>query len=239
MIDWHGMRDVYGSAADIPVLLGAAAASTDWEAPAWQELWSRLYHQDSVAPASYAALPALAQIASGRPEVAVDPALFLVAAIISAEARSPRSTQARAEHSAAIAALGPVAEHKLALVADQVEFVWALHTVAALTGSPAWAHALQGLANEEIELECPICQDHIYLELSGNVLVATADPDDLSAAQPVLPADLGSLDAAQAHLLGLCNAHGRADTAASILQLSGEIMCPHCRARFRLGEALA
>jgi hypothetical protein len=145
VIDWHGVRDVYGSAADIPVLLEAAAASTDWEAPAWQELWSRLYHQGSVAPASYAALPRLAQVATGRPEVAVDP---------------------------------------------------------------------------------------------GNVLVATADPDDLGAAQVVLPADPGSLDAAQAHLLGLCHARGRADTAASLLQLFGETMCPHCLTRFKLGAAL-
>src|SRR4051794_32991558 len=124
--DWQGVRDVYGSAADIPALLRDAASTNDWDAEAWQELWGRLYHQGSVAPASYLALPALAAIAASRVDVDLAPALFLAAAIISSTDGPPETDGVRGRYAADLALLRPVAEHKLALVSDRRDALWAL-----------------------------------------------------------------------------------------------------------------
>ncbi len=45
MVDWQNLRDIYGSAVEVPNLLEAAASSTQWHAPAWQDLWQRLYQR--------------------------------------------------------------------------------------------------------------------------------------------------------------------------------------------------
>ncbi len=130
----------------------------------------------SVAPASYAALPRLAQIASERPDVAIDPSLFLFASIISSIDGPPEIATVRELYATEIADLVPVADHKLDLVSDRADVVYALQTVAALENLSPWQRWLEGPPNEEVELECPSCGDHVYLELVGGELVATIDP---------------------------------------------------------------
>jgi hypothetical protein len=87
--NWGELRDVYGSAAEIPKLLAAGATETGLDSPAWGDLWGRLCHQGTVPPASYAALPDLRRIASSRPELPLDPVLFLAAAIIAVTGAPP------------------------------------------------------------------------------------------------------------------------------------------------------
>lgn len=239
MVDWRQLRDVYGSASDVPLLLEAAAASTDWDAPCWQELWSRLYHQGSVAPASYAALPRLAEVAGARPDVALDPALVLFTSIIAATDGPPQITDTRDRYAGAIAALVPVAEHKLGLVDDRTDTIYALQAIAALEDLSVWQRQLHGLANEEVELECPACGDHIYLELVGDAIVATADPDDTRQARVVRAAHAEDLAAPEARLLDLCQVHGHTRVAAELLHLFGQVSCPHCQAEFRVADAFS
>lgn len=239
MVEWRQLRDIYGSASDIPQLLEAAAASTDWNAPCWRELWSRLYHQGSVAPASYAALPRLAEIAGARPDVAMDPALILFTAIIAARARQSEITDTRGRYAGAIAALVPVAEHKLDLVDDRADTIYALQTVAAVEDLSVWQRQLHGLANDEVELECPACGDHIYLVVAGDAIVATADPDDTRQGRLVRSARSEDLAAPEARLLDLCQAHGHARVAAELLHLFGQVTCPHCQNQFRVADAFA
>jgi len=239
MVDWRQLRDIYGSAADVPAFLEAAASSTDWDAGAWQELWSRLYHQGSVAPASYAALPDLAQIAGARHDVAVEPALFLFAAIIASTDGPPEIAEARDRYATQIAGLVPIAEHKLDLVGERSDVAWALQTVAALEDLSVWQRELQGLANEEIELECPTCGDHVYLELVGDDLVATADPTDTRQSRSVRRAHPADLAAPEARLLELCLSHGHVTVAAELLALFGEVSCPHCEAQLNIAAAYA
>ena len=83
-IDWSTLHHAYGPAGDIPALLARA-----WSAPApatyrdepWFALWSALYHQDDVYPASYAAVPELIAIAAERGGAVAAESLFLAASI--------------------------------------------------------------------------------------------------------------------------------------------------------------
>lgn len=60
MSDWDLLTDAYGSAGEVPTLLGAARKH---DAPARDELWGRLCHQGTVSTASYAAISFLAELA--------------------------------------------------------------------------------------------------------------------------------------------------------------------------------
>lgn len=239
MVDWLRLRDIYGSAAEVPRLLEAAASSTDWDAPVWDELWSRLCHQGSVAPASYAALPALAEIAGMRRDVAVEPALYLFASIIASTDGPPEIAKVRDRHAPEIAGLVWIAERKLDLVDERIDVIYALQTVAALENLSPWQRWLHGLANEEAELECPLCADHVYLELVGGELVATINPDDTADGRPVHPARPAELTAPEARLLGLCVSRGHASVAAELLHLFGQVTCPHCHTQFSTATAYA
>ena len=237
--NWQAMCDVYGSAADIPALLDAAASATDWDAPAWRVLWLRLCHQGSVAPASYAALPALARIAESRADLALDPALFLAASIIASKDGPPEISDVRNVYAAQITALRPVAEYKLELVRKRPDVLYALEVVAAFEDLSIWQRDLDRLVNEEVELDCPSCNHYIYLGLVDGALVATADRDAVGDGLPVQPADPGGLGAAEARLLALCRAHNHAAVSRELLQLFGQATCPHCGATFSVADAMA
>ena len=190
-----------------------------------------------MAPASYAALPRLAQIAAARPDVAVEPALFLFASIIASVDGPTPTDQVRVHAVSAISALVPVAEHKLDLVHDRTDVIYALQAVAAVENLPVWQRELDGLAGEELELECPACGVHVYLELLGQDLVATADPDQPHRGRPMRPADPARLPAPEARLIHLCLAHGHRSVAAELLQLFGHATCPHCNVPFTVADA--
>jgi len=239
MTDWQALQDVYGSAAGIPALLADAASAAEWDAPVWGELWSRLCHQGTVTPASYAALPALTLIAESRVTVPLDPALFLVASIIASVDGPPEITDVRSVHAAQIGSLGPVAERKLDLVHARADFLYALQTVAALEDLSVWQRELEGLVNEEVELECPSCKKHIYLELIDGALVATIDPNLVRGGQPVHPAEPAELGTTEARLLRLCHAHNQAAVGNELLQLFGQTHCPNCSAHLAVADALA
>ena len=221
-----------------PALLRDAAATADWSAVAWHELWQRLYHQGSVSPASYAALPALAKIAASRTEVALDPALFRVAAIIASNDAPSAIDGARGVYAAELAALRPGAEGKVALVRDRADVLWALKVVAALEDLSPWQRDLDRLANDEVELECPSCGDYIYLELVDGALVAATGSDGVHDGQPVQQAPPSDLGPAKARLVTLSEANGHPDVAREMLQLLGRAGCPHCGTWFPIPDGL-
>jgi len=55
---WSALHHAYGSAGDVPALLRRLAAhpSSSSDEP-WRTLWSSLYHQGDIFPASFAAIP--------------------------------------------------------------------------------------------------------------------------------------------------------------------------------------
>jgi len=237
--DWAELRDVYGSAAAIPALLADAALTTDWAAPVWNELWGRLCHQGTVSPASYAALPALAQIAESRADVALDPAIFLAASIIASTDGPPEATDVRSVYRTQIETLRPVAEHKLELVHERVDVIYALQVVAAFEDLSIWQRRLEGLVDAEVELECPSCGDSIDLALVNGAFPAMTDPGEIDGARPRRQAEPTELGTAEARLLSLCHTYRHTVVANELLQLFGQTRCPNCGALVSIAEALS
>ena len=62
---WNELKQAYGTAEDIPVLIQTLAAEPGPDH--WNELWGYLCHQGSVYSATYAAFPHLVEIARSRP----------------------------------------------------------------------------------------------------------------------------------------------------------------------------
>jgi hypothetical protein len=238
VLNWSQLRDIYGPAGDIPELLDAAASETSWDAPVWKELWERLYHQGSVAPASYAALPALCEIARARPDIALDPALFLAAAILSSTGGPLDREIVRSENGDQVKAIQPLARYKLGLVTDPTDFVYTLQNVAIFGDFGVWQRGLEGLANQEVELDCPTCGDHVYLELTETTSIASLDPDDLHAGTRLEPAVRSDLLAPESTLLNLAVAHQQHLVQVQLLQLFGHFVCPACKQRVRIAAAL-
>ena len=63
--DWAHLTHAYGSAADTPGLF-ARLDGGPGDKDVWADLWSSLCHQGTVYDASFAALPLLTDIATGR-----------------------------------------------------------------------------------------------------------------------------------------------------------------------------
>jgi len=59
---WSELRDAYGSASRVAVILRAVEAGEDND-QAWDDLWSRICHQGDVCDAAYAAVPHLVRVA--------------------------------------------------------------------------------------------------------------------------------------------------------------------------------
>lgn len=239
MVNWSQLRDVYGSAGDIPTLLRAAASETNWDAQVWDDLWSRLCHQGSVTPASYAAVPELSDIAKARPEVATEPALFLAAAILASTDGPLDRETVRAEYAEQVEALRPVALHKLGMTTDPTGFIYALQNVAVLEGFGVWQQELEGLANQEVEADCPACGDHVYLELADDMAIASLHPDDSDAGTRLEPATRSDLMLPESTLYDLAGTYGHQELQRQLLQIFGHFICPACSNRVRIAEAFA
>lgn len=226
-LNWAELRDIYGTAEAVPSLLEAAANRDDWDAEPWQELWGRLLHQGSIAPASEAALPRLIEIALAHHSVPVDPALFLVAGIFAAASSKPSGGELRRHHAAGLAALGPVARHKLKLVSDAADFAYALECVAAIEDLGHWQRDLEWLPNEEAELECSSCGELLLLEFAAVGLSARSQLE-AGVSIAVVPADPSGLAEPERTLFELAESNGQGLVARRLLEIFGEIQCPTC-----------
>ena len=200
---------------------------TDWASKVWEVLCSRMYHQGSAYPASRAAVPLLVEITRTWRAVAVDPALFLAASILSeiddtgSGAADPR--------------LVDLATHKLSLVDERIDVLYALQCVDGLEGLTAWFEPLAGLTGEGIEVNCRACGDHVFVEVPDDGMFSTELPDDIRG-QPVTPATDDNLGPGAACPLTLARDHDHGTVAAQLLTLFGRVACPVCGALFHIGD---
>ena len=70
--EWAHLTDAYGSAKNIPTLLGQLTSypPSDGHNEPWHSLWSALCHQGSIYPASFAAVPYIVLALEGSPRLA-------------------------------------------------------------------------------------------------------------------------------------------------------------------------
>jgi hypothetical protein len=165
--------------------------------------------------------------------------LFLAAAILGSTDGPLDQRTARADYAAQIAALQPLARRKLELVTDPIEFIYALQNVAILEDLGVWQHELDGLANGELQLDCPACGDHVYVEVAADdALVASLDPDSLDAGTRLVAVSPSDLQPPESTLLEMAGTHGQQQLQGQLLQVFGHFKCPACSQRVRIANAL-
>ena len=121
--DWQSLKRAYGAAADIPVLLervGGFPAEPDWQAEPWFSLWSALYHQGDIHPASIAAVPHIVAALATAPERAALSFYLLPAPIAVADSISPVGVapEVRRGFSTSLLELGAIARAALPSITD-------------------------------------------------------------------------------------------------------------------------
>lgn len=169
MTDWRALTHAYGPADDVPGLLATAAAAGPDDDHAWDDLWSRLCHQSSVYPASYAALPHLAAAAAAdTPRRYLQPLQLAAAIIASTDTGGADVHHVKAQHGEAMAQLEQLAIASLArpeVRSDPTAFVHALQAVLAFRGVPAWGNHLDLIADGGFSFPCPSCDTYLTLVL--------------------------------------------------------------------------
>ncbi|GHI09316.1 hypothetical protein AQI88_31635 [Streptomyces cellostaticus] len=223
--DWSQLTHAYGTADDIPGLFARLDGGPGDE-QVWHALWSALCHQGSVYSASFAALPLLTDIATGRAAGARDEAVALAGFVV-AEADPPE----RFRYEDQIAELLPVAHACLAEIPanDPKEFVYHTQFLLAFEGVPFWSRELEVLL-EEFEAECPQC-GALTAVLVGEYL------DDCEA--ELHPADPAGLTGIGARLHAMAVGAGQEAVAEWVARLFGRVRCPECETLFGLAESAA
>ncbi len=141
MPEWHTLRHAYGSAEDIPALLDQLLLGEDAEV--WDELWSRVCHQDTVYSASFAALPYLLAAASKWQASQRLRPLALAAAIVASWDVKGSRAQLIAEHLTVVDELRKLTLETLASRAfARNDYVYLLQAALAFQGDRLWGHEL-------------------------------------------------------------------------------------------------
>jgi hypothetical protein len=122
-IDWNTLHHAYGVAGDIPERLdqlNTFPAEVDWQSEPWFSLWSALYHQGDIYPASLAAVPTIVSALAVMPRKATLSFYLLPASIAVADHANPVAVpqHIRREFEESLLALGSIAKAALASISD-------------------------------------------------------------------------------------------------------------------------
>jgi hypothetical protein len=238
MTDWSKLRHAYGTAEDIPGLLGQL--SPDQLTQAWYDLWSRLYHQGAAYSASYAALPALTQKAREWPACGRTGLLVLAAAIISIGDQPYRD--AYAAQIAELAALTGEALLEPGLTGDPVTYVYLLQALLAFEGAGVWGRHLDGLLSEEYEVPCPHCEARNFIVFARYGYFSTLDDMYMKGIGgerlTLYPADPDALEGLPRRLHTRVLADGHPGIADKLTYVFGTAQCAACGTLFPLDQAI-
>ena len=154
MTDWHALRDAYGPADSVPTVLDSV--TPDYSHPAWDELWSRLCHQGTVYPASFAALPRLEALARAWKGRQRDPILHLTGAIVCSTDRVGVEGDPLPPLDGTIRQLRHLAAECLeGDERSEQDFIYLLQAARGLEGDALWGVHLDCLVHGELSASCP------------------------------------------------------------------------------------
>lgn len=233
---WHELTHAYGSAEDIPALFARLGGTED--DAVWNDLWSALCHQGDVYEASWMAMPVLRDIALGRAPGEPIQAV-LMAGLIASDPDEAR----RARFAREIGELLGVARGLLFDPAvDESSFVYLLQSVLAFEGVAVWSRELEGVCDEEYELDCPACEGGLFVAFgsygtftsSGDYVGSDAVGEEGRA--ELVPAVPDRLEGIGARLYRAAAEAGRTQVAQALTHAFGEARCPSCDAVFSVSE---
>jgi hypothetical protein len=243
MTDWAQLTHAYGSAEDIPGLLELAVP--DMRSEVWTELWSRLCHQGTVYPASFAALPVLTLLArQWSPADRVMP-LILAGDIVASTDRPHDARDPRVSYGAEVSELIGLTEQALqnpGLRLDPATYIYLLQALLGLEGVEVWGDRLDGVNDEEYEVPCPSCGTGNFVVFGKDGHFTTLDsmymnkPDgERIPLQPKQPHDLGPLGS---RLHARVLADGHPDLADKLTYVFGSAYCVDCGTLFQVDQAV-
>jgi hypothetical protein len=244
MTDWSTLTHAYGSATDIPGLLGQLEPGGSYQV--WSDLASRLYHQGTVYSASHAILPELTRLArEWSPADRADP--ILLAGSILASVDQPYGVpDPRVAYTGEIAELKALTEEVLevpALCANPGDYVPLLQMLLAFEGVETWRDQLDGLLAEEFEVQCPGCEIENYIVFGEYGYFSTLDDMYMNNSEskriPLRPADPASLEGVAEWLHRRMLADGHPDIADKLTYVFGGAECVDCGDGFRVDETAA
>lgn len=246
-LDWSRLRHAYGSASDLPRLFDEIGDS-ELADVAWEELWASLYHQGSVYEASFAALPALTEIATGRKPGARRQALSLAGRIVVEEQRLHEPGYVQARYPAAINELHQLTQNQTMarpFEGDEDDFLYWLEHLLAFEGVPVWRRRLR---REEHPVVCPSCALSLEIDLShkppgtrlrdpnAGFRVVGREGPILTGIRPAAPADLPPL---ASRLHGAAVGAEQSAVAEHLTHLFGCTTCPDCASDFSVPDQVA
>lgn len=235
-IDWSRLEHAYGSAADVPQLF-EQVGDPDMAEEGWDGLFSSLCHQGTVYPASFAALPVLADIATGRRPGDRQAALALAGGIVAGERHLHQPGHVRAHYPQALAELHRMAQHYLTEEPFEdvgSDYLYLLETLLAFEGVPVWSEDLhRGLH----DVECPSCLQSLEIDLfhrppgtyrrdpHATVRLVNMKGPTLTGVYPAAPPDLKPL---ASRLYRMAAEAGQPAAAEHLTFLFGRATCPDC-----------
>ena len=236
-INWHELTHAYGSAEDIPGLF--ARLGGDEDDKIWSELWGSLCHQGSVYEASWAAMPVLADIALGRAPGEPIQAV-LMAGLVTTDPDADR----RERYAREIGELLGVARGLFAAETDPGTFVYLQMAVLAFEGTGGvWAEALEGVNSEEYSIECPGCEDDLFVAFgeygtftSSGDYVTGAGAKSTEGRAELVPVDPARLEGIGARLYREAAEAGLTQLAGALTHVFGRTRCPSCDAEFTVSD---
>lgn len=243
MIDWSQLKHTYGTAEDIPGLLGQLEPIGSTQA--WSDLWSRLCHQGSVYSASHAALPTLTRLARDWSNADRADPLILAGAIFSSVDQPYGEPDPRITYATELTELLELTEQALrhpSLAEDSDSYVALLGTLLALEGVEVWGEQLDGLVREEFELPCPDCETENFIVFGEYGYFSTIDDMYMnntdSQRKPLQPAPPHALEGLAERLYTRAIADGHSSIANKLTYVFGSAECADCGTVFRVDDAI-
>ncbi|MFD7872922.1 hypothetical protein ACFV5G_02135 [Streptomyces sp. NPDC059766] len=245
MTDWGRLHHAYGTAEDIPGLLDAVCP--DPKDPGWDALWSRLCHQGTVYPASYAALPALTEMARRWSVADRQMPLALAGSIVASTDQPFGDDDPQVAYASRISELAQLTEEALQApehTGDPGTYVHLLGTLLSFQGVEVWSEELDGLNDEEYEVPCPSCATENFIVLGEHGFFSTTDgmymkPSAAAAKQvPLRPRDPAALEGIGRELHSRALTDGYPDVAHQLTYVFGDAQCAECGVTFSVEEAI-
>ncbi|TGN73979.1 hypothetical protein E5083_24720 [Streptomyces bauhiniae] len=242
MTDWSKLSHAYGSAEDIPALLDRIASEP--KPDLWSDLWSALCHQGSVYPASFAALPWLADVADSDDREQAVNALTLAGAIMAGAEQPHGAGDVRTDHAVEVETLLAAVNQHLRVTSDRTDYIHLLEAMLGFEGVVGWSEDLAwGLGNEEYEVDCPGCEAGLFIVLGERGFFSTSEDYALSVddveGRPLLPANPADLGGIGRRLHEIAVSDSQHEVAHALTYVFGHATCPDCETHFSVADQVS
>ncbi|WP_053666416.1 hypothetical protein [Streptomyces sp. MMG1121] len=205
----------------------------------WSEVMDHLCPQlDTAFPASYAALPRLADIAIACSPDDLAWVLLAAGATASCSPGLSESDSPLTVYSAPIGVLNRLTDRRLSRTVEAEEYVNLLQALLSFEGVEIWDRCLDGLQSGEYEVGCPYCGVSMFIVIGQEESFCCSDDYALGEAEklPLQPMRTQDLDGLARRLFTRALADGQAGLAHGIAFLFGRAVCSDCGTDFSVAE---